>query len=156
MGACFTVLLPLIVEKARPCQHTLIDNELAGGKETILYVDDETSLLEMVRQRLERLGYRVLTARTPGIALEMLRSDPACFDLVISDMTMPQMTGIDVFEEIKAIRQDIPVILTTGHSDLIDRAKAVEMGADGYLEKPFDKNELADLVANALKNRRDP
>ncbi len=153
MGACFTILLPLIAEKARPCQHTLIDNE-TGGTETILYVDDESSLLEMVRQRLERLGYRVSTAKTPKIALEMLRSDPACFDLVISDMTMPQMTGIDVFEEIKAIRQDIPVILTTGHSDLIDRAKAMEMGADGYLEKPFDKNELSDLVVNALKNRR--
>lgn len=104
----------------------------------------------MTRQRLEPLGYNVKAVTSPVEALELLRSDPSRFDLVITDMTMPQMTGDKLVQKILTLRPDMPIILCTGFSAKINGEKAEKIGAAGYLEKPHDQRELALAVRNVL------
>ena len=147
-GATFTILFPLVVEECRP--EIKRSPKMPIGRETILFVDDEESIATIGQRMLERLGYTVETATAPHDALRTFREDPSHFDLVITDMTMPQMTGEALFKEIKRIRNDIPVIITTGYSSLIDEGSAEEMGFAAYLAKPIDTQEVADTIRKAL------
>ena len=100
--------------------------------------------------RLERLGYKVKSTTSPIEALDLLRSEPDQFDLVITDQTMPKMTGENLVKEILNLRPDIPTILCTGFSEKIDERKAKEIGASEYIEKPLDKRDFASKVRNVL------
>ncbi|MBW1796685.1 MAG: response regulator, partial [Deltaproteobacteria bacterium] len=101
---------------------------LPRGNERILFVDDEEPLVRMGQQMLERLGYHV-TARTSSVeALEAFRAQPDRFDLVITDQTMPNMTGVELAKELMRIRPDIPIILITGFSEIVPPEKAKKMG----------------------------
>ena len=123
---------------------------MPGGSERILLVDDEEAIVKMESLMLERLGYRV-TCRTGSLeALEVFRADPYRFDLLITDMTMPDMTGIRLIKKIRGLRADIPVIICTGYSDLIDKEKSAELGIQGYLVKPVMKSDLTPTVRNVL------
>jgi len=116
-------------------------------------VDDEPSLASLGKQMLETLGYAVVT-RTGGVdALELFRQDPAGFDLVITDMTMPHMTGDVLARELTRIRPDLPVILCTGFSHSISEEKAKAFGIREYLMKPLMRQELARIVRNVLDER---
>ena len=144
----FSILFPVAEEEA------VIETEpvekLSTGNERILIVDDEESMAEIGRRRLERLGYRV-EAKTNSIeALELFRADPDQFDLVITDMTMPHITGDKLVKEILKIRPDMPTILCTGFSEKIDEEKAKEIGVRQYIEKPFDRGKLSRLVRKVL------
>jgi len=86
------------------------------GDETILFVDDEISIIKMVKRMFEHLGYKIKTATTPQEALDRFSLNPDHFDLVITDMTMPQMAGVKLSEKLMDIRKDIPIIVCTGHS----------------------------------------
>jgi PAS domain S-box-containing protein len=147
-GATFTILFPVIDE--RPEIEVKIPEEVPLGNETILFVDDEKSIAQMIGQMLKRLGYKVETKLNPVEAIELFKADPEAFDLVITDMTMPQMTGIKLSEKLKEIRPDIPVIISTGHSSLIDEEKAKAMGIDGYVMKPIMKSEIAIAIRKVL------
>jgi len=103
---------------------------------------------------LTRLGYRVETEINPMRALELFKSDPAGFDLVISDMTMPGMTGDKLAKELLAIRPDIPIIICTGYSEKIDRDKARAAAISEYVEKPVDQQEMSELVRKLLDEAR--
>ena len=127
--------------------------ELLGGHERILVVDDEISLATLSQRRLERLGYAVEIRTDPGEALRLVKSDPDRFDLVITDMAMPHMSGGKLAEEILQIRPDIPIILCTGFSDRINEEKAVEMGIQSFLMKPVDMKCLADKVRHLLDEK---
>ncbi len=151
-GTTFTFLFPVIDEK--PEIEVKIPGEVPLGHETILFVDDEKSIVHMTGQVLERLGYKVETKLNPVEALELFKADPEAFDMVITDMTMPQMTGVKLSGKLKAIRPDIPVILCTGHSSLIDEEKAKEMGIDGYVMKPIVKREIAKTIREVLDKRQ--
>jgi CheY-like chemotaxis protein len=147
-GTTFSILFPVAEEEA------VIETEpvekLSTGNERILIVDDEESMAEIGRRRLERLGYRV-EAKTNSIeALELFRADPDQFDLVITDMTMPHITGDKLVKEILKIRPDMPTILCTGFSEKIDEEKAKEIGVRQYIEKPFDRGKLSRLVRKVL------
>jgi len=147
-GTTFSILFPVAEEEA------VIETEpvekLSTGNERILIVDDEESMAEIGRRRLERLGYRV-EAKTNSIeALELFRADPDQFDLVITDMTMPHITGDKLVKEILKIRPDMPTILCTGFSEKIDEEKAKEIGVREYIEKPFDRGKLSRLVRKVL------
>ncbi len=147
-GATFTILFPVVNEE--PEIETETANEVPHGTETILFVDDEESLLAMTRKMLERLGYKVEARMNPVEAFDLFQSNPARFDLVITDMTMPQMTGTDLSKKLLAVRPDIPVIICTGHSSLIDEEKAKELGIIAYVMKPIVTQEIATTIRQAL------
>ena len=120
------------------------------GTERILFVDDEKELVDMVKRILEQLGYHTV-ARTDAIAaLDTFRSVPNNFDLVITDMTMPNMTGDILSKEIKRIRPDIPIILCSGFSPLINKEKAKNLGIKDFLMKPLAINDLAKAIRDVL------
>jgi len=125
---------------------------LPRGSETILLVDDEEYILDMTRELLESLGYTVAT-RTSGVeALRAFQANPRRFDLVVTDQTMPKLTGIDLATKIKALRDDIPVILCSGFSAGIAHRKQGTTSIQKLLNKPVLKHELAAAVRNTLDN----
>ncbi len=124
--------------------------KLPTGNERILFVDDEKSMAEIGRQRLERFGYQVEARTDPMEALEHFRANPDQFDLVITDMTMPHITGDKLVKEILKIRPDMPTILCTGFSEKIDEEKAKEIGICQYIEKPYDRGTLSRLIRKVL------
>jgi PAS domain S-box-containing protein len=147
-GTTFDILLPRI-EEARG-QGEQDPGPLAGGHERILLVDDETILLDMGRQMLEQLGYRVNTEASSLRALRMFQEDPNRFDLIITDMTMPNMTGEKLAREILQIRRDIPVVLCTGYSEGMSAEKAASLGIRTYLMKPLNMRDLSRTIRRAL------
>ncbi len=126
-------------------------SELPGGKESILFVDDEPLLVELNRQRLEKLGYTVTGMTDPSEALAFLKVHSHEIDLIITDMTMPGMTGDKLAERIFEIRPNMPVILCTGYSQKMTDAKARNLDIRKYIEKPIEMAELAGAVRDALK-----
>ena len=108
------------------------------GNERILFVDDEEIIVNSVRNMLQHLGYKVTALMDSREALKLFSEKPSEFDLVITDQTMPIMTGEDLGKELMRIRPDIPVILCTGYSDLISSEKAMAMGFRGFIMKPFN------------------
>ena len=131
-GTTFSIFFPAIEKDA------VIESEptekLPAGNERILFIDDEPSIVNMARQMLERLGYEVVTQMSSIEALELFRSKPDQFDLIITDMTMPSMTGDKLVKEILNIRPNMPTIISTGFSDKIDAKKVKEIGATEYVE----------------------
>jgi len=111
-GATFKIFFPVIDELPEP--KIEVKKDISHGSETILFVDDEESIANMVFKMLKRLGYQVEKQLNPAEALELFKAKPDSFDLVITDMTMPQMTGVNLAEKLKEIRSDIPVIICTG------------------------------------------
>ena len=144
----FHVYLPLILMEEREEKEP--EGPLPTGSERILFIDDEHALIEIGSQMLERLGYEVVTRQGSVEALELFRAEPDRFDLVITDMTMPHMTGDKLARELMKIRPDIPVILCTGHSKLVSEAKAKDMGIRAFVMKPILKRTLAEAVRKAL------
>jgi PAS domain S-box-containing protein len=148
-GTAFHVYLPVIQTQAET-KETQVLTPVEGGKERILLVDDEEQIVRMSQQMLERLGYHV-TARTSSIeTLEAFRAAPNKFDLVITDMTMPNMTGVQLTQKLIEIRSDIPVIICTGFSEKISEHKASIMGICGYVMKPVVRSELAKKIREVL------
>lgn len=147
-GTVFHVFLPAIVPKA-DSQETE-DAPFTGGTERILLVDDERSVLEVSSEILEMLGYDVVARMSGTEALEAFRADPHGFDLVITDFTMPKMTGVELAGKIMNIRPRIPVILCTGFSERIDEQRAGGIGIRAFAIKPLKINEFAGLIRKVL------
>jgi signal transduction histidine kinase/ActR/RegA family two-component response regulator len=150
-GATFTVYLPRHTSAEKTDEPT--SGLVPGGKERILFVDDEELLVEMAERMLDRLGYKVLGKTDSVDALRTFGKDPAAFDLVITDQTMPQMTGAVLAQKLKEIRPDIPLILCTGYSETISQEKAESMGIDGFVMKPLSRNELGETIRRVLDKR---
>jgi PAS domain S-box-containing protein len=149
-GTQVYVYLP-IMEKGRINDRSDPSEPIQGGTERILLVDDEPAIVKMEQQVLERLGYDVSSWAGSMEALDGFKADPHKFDLIISDMTMPNMTGIQLSNEIKAIRPDIPVIICTGFSDQINQENSRELGIQGYVLKPVIQREIAKLIRDVLE-----
>ena len=147
-GTAFTILFPVIDEVSEITTSKTI--AIPHGTENILFVDDEKAITNMMQQILEKLGYHVRTSLNPEEALDLFQSKPDSFDIVITDMTMPQMTGAKFAEKLKEIRSDIPIILCTGHSSLIDEEKANKLGISGYVMKPVSMSKIAEAIRKAL------
>jgi PAS domain S-box-containing protein len=148
-GTTFHVYLP-VIQSQTETRETQDISTVERGKERILVVDDEEQIVQMIQQMLERLGYHV-TARTSSIeTLEAFRAAPDKFDLVITDMTMPNMTGVHLTQKLIEIRPDIPVIICTGFSEKINEHKAKAMGIHGYVMKPVVRSELAKKIREVL------
>ncbi|UCH97402.1 MAG: response regulator, partial [Candidatus Aminicenantes bacterium] len=124
-----------------------------GGSERILFVDDESSLAEMGKMMLEKLGYNV-TVRTSSVeALEVFRRAPNKFDLVITDQTMPNMTGTQLNRELLRIRPDIPVILSTGFSESVNKENFKALGIRAFVMKPIVKSDIAKIIRKVLEEK---
>jgi PAS domain S-box-containing protein len=151
-GTHFHVYLPL-AEAVKKQQATNVEAPIQGGTEQILFVDDEEAILSMGKRMLERLGYQV-TSRTSSIeALEAFRDSPDKFDLVITDMTMPNMSGDKLSVKLTKIRPDIPVLLCTGFSETMSEEKAASIGIKGFLLKPIVMKDLAQKIREVLDNK---
>ena len=150
-GTTFSILFPAVDKDAVVDIET--DEEPPGGNERILFIDDEESLVEIGRIRLERLGYKVDTMTSPIEALNLFRIKPEQYDLIITDMAMPQMTGDKLIKEILTVRPDMPIILCTGFSEKIDEESAKKMGIRQYIEKPLDKQNLAVTIRQVLDEK---
>ncbi len=148
-GATFTILLPGINED-RGEKNREDKNPAFAGKR-ILFIDDEIQITRIATRILESLGYVIDPRTDPREALELFREKPESYDLVVTDMSMPQMNALMLFKEVRKIRSDIPVILSSGHNPLIDEKRAEETGFSAYILKPFTRAELAASVLNAFK-----
>ncbi|MCD4677960.1 MAG: response regulator [Desulfobacula sp.] len=149
MGTQFQVYLPAIKTKAEPAsvQHEL---PVQKGSERVLLVDDENAIIQMEKQMLEKLGYNV-TSRTSSLdALEAFKTNPYNFDIVITDLIMPNMTGERLAEELLKIRTDIPILLCTGFSQGIDEEKAASIGIKGLLLKPIIIADMSGMIRKVL------
>ena len=111
-----------------------------------MFIDDEPELVALGRDMLEHLGYQVVTKNNGMDALKEFREKPNHFDVVVTDMTMPKMTGERLSQEIISIRSDIPIILCTGFSEQITEQKAKAIGIKAFLMKPLTLNRLAKTV----------
>jgi PAS domain S-box-containing protein len=147
-GTRFDICFPLT---DAPLKRILQDESPATkGKGRVLLVDDEPYLLDVEKEMLTRLGYASTTMSDPTEALKLFGQQPMRYDLVITDMTMPKMTGDKLAREIMQIRSDIPIILCTGYSELVSPEQAATMGIKGYLTKPFSMGPLSDLIGILL------
>jgi signal transduction histidine kinase len=150
-GSTFTVYLP---KAARMASHEpASDGDCPGGSERILFVDDEETLTEMGKELLEELGYRVKTCCGPAEALELIRVDAGGFDLIITDQTMPHMTGMELSKKILDLAGDVPIILCTGFSHLVDAEQAKAAGIGAFVMKPLTKGEIATTVRKVLDKK---
>ena len=148
-GTTFNVYLP-IMAKAEKTVSIEGKEEFPTGHERILLIDDEEAIAKLERQMLERLGYKVTMRVNSLEALEVFKAKPNSFDLVISDMTMPNMTGDQLGRELIKIRQDIPIIICTGFSERLNQENAASIGVKGFLMKPIVKAEMARMVRKVL------
>jgi CheY-like chemotaxis protein len=151
-GTVFRVCLP-VVEEPAPQKAGSVDM-IPVGTERILFVDDEIMLAEMGRTMLERLGYSVTIETSSSRALAAFTSRPDDFDLVITDQTMPGMTGIDLCGGLRKIRADIPIILCTGYSSIISEEQARNRGIQGFVRKPLARKEFATLIRKVLDHNK--
>ena len=126
------------------------DDALPTGSERILFVDDEEALVEMGEDILAELGYEVTSRMSSREALALFKVDPSRFDLIITDQTMPEMTGIELAREVLAIRADMPIIMCTGFSQLVDADKAKAAGIKAFAMKPLTKREIARTIRKVL------
>ena len=150
-GAVFSVLLPLAGKK--PESENEKQDQIPAAHEKILFVDDEPSICSMAEKMLKRLGYGVEVRLDPIKALDLLRSKPDDFDLLITDMSMPEMTGIQLCKKIKEIPCDIPIIICTGDRALIDEEKAGNLGVAGYIPKPASMAETVEIIREILAQK---
>lgn len=150
-GTTFCLFFQVIEKEA--VEEIETEEELPVGNESILFVDDEASMVYVGRYRLERLGYKIESMTSSVEALEAFHVNPDQFDLVITDMTMPEMTGDQLVKEILKVRPDMPTILCTGFSEKIDEDKAKEIGIRQYIEKPINRRDLAFMVRKVLDEK---
>lgn len=147
-GSVFTILLPLTGQTVTG--ETRVKEMSSPRAERILFVDDEEPITIMIETVLTRMGYQVQATTNPAEALELFKLNPGGFDLVITDMTMPQMTGVQLSERLIDIRKDIPVIICTGHSSTIDIEKTKDLGVSAHITKPVAQQELAEVIRRVL------
>jgi PAS domain S-box-containing protein len=152
-GTSFNVFLPII-------ESGILDEKkeeklISGGNEQILFIDDELSLVEIGKKQLETLGYKVVAKTNALEALEIFRTDSEKFDLVITDMTMPKITGDKLARELISIKKNICILLCTGFSSGMTKKKARKMGIKGFLLKPVSRFEMAQMVRKLLDEAKE-
>jgi signal transduction histidine kinase len=148
-GATFRVRLPR-VDSELDLAVEPIATELAGGSEGILLVDDEQQLVNLGVEVLQDLGYQVVGTSDPCQALEELRREPHRFDVVITDMSMPKLSGLALTREIRRIRPDVPVILTTGYLEESFAEMVKVHGISDLLKKPFSVHDISQMIRKVL------
>ena len=153
-GTTFHLYFPVALEQTKQTRPTR-PRCFTGGSEHILVVDDEKAIAWMLKEMLERIGYSVTVCTDSRKALGMVTDDPDIFDLVITDMTMPELTGDRLATRLIEIRSDLPVILMTGHSERINEHRARKLGIQTFLMKPFERDHVNHAIRTALGGEDD-
>jgi CheY-like chemotaxis protein len=148
-GTTFDIYIPETEFRKEAAQPRAQTPSLTGT-ERILFIDDEQILVNVAKEMLENLGYRVATETSSIKALDLFKQHPDQFDLVISDIVMPGMTGDKLAQELLNIRHDIPIILCTGFSENITEEKAKRTGIQEFIMKPLEADELAKTIRKVL------
>jgi len=148
-GSTFTVLLPRL-EQETERESEIIDGSLPTGNERVMFVDDEDPMVKAGEQMLTQLGYQVEVKTSALEALAAFREQSDRYDLVMTDMSMPNMTGDNLAKAMMRVRPDIPVIICTGFSHQIDEEKALAMGIRAFVMKPFVVKEIAETIRKVL------
>lgn len=149
-GTCFDVWLPVTQQKDPTNDAETVFDDLPSGSEHILYVDDEELVTTLYEELLQHLGYHVTATTSSMKAWQLFEAHPSEFDLVITDLTMPQMTGDVLSQKILQLRPDTPIILCTGYSDRLNKGQAAGMGIREYLLKPLVIHQLAHTIREVL------
>jgi CheY-like chemotaxis protein len=154
-GSRFRLLFPVAEGRASvPLQQDpKVTSIRQGIGEHILLVDDEQSVANFMRVLLERRGYKVTVCTNSRDALILFQENPADFDIVITDQTMPHMTGVELADEMMAVRPDAPVIICSGYSEFVNEESAIEMGFRGFLEKPINSDKLFAMLDGIIDRR---
>jgi CheY-like chemotaxis protein len=152
-GTTVNVYLSLPHTKSETVSHVSTEAHIPLGNETILLVDDEEDVLEMMHLMLERLGYRVFPKTSSIETLEEFRREPEKFDLVITDQTMPKMTGMELIQKLMRIRPDIPIILCTGFNEKITEDNTKSLGIGALIRKPVRVKEVALKIREVLNRK---
>lgn len=152
-GTTFTLYLPASEKKA--VQEKAMPAEMSSGTGTILLIDDEKMILDVGCELLEELGYTVLPALSGREALEIFQKNSTKIDLVIMDMIMPGMSGGETFDRLRNINQNIKVLLSSGYSLNGQATKILRRGCDGFIQKPFDLNQLAVKIGSIIGSGHD-
>ncbi len=148
-GSAFDVYIPEAM--AAPKQAIALQQDIAKGKGRILLVDDERMIIEVGTKMLTQLGYSVTGKDNPLEALDLFLSDPHAFDLIITDYTMPHLTGLDLAKEVLKTKADMPIILATGFSEKVTSKSAGSMGIRKFIMKPFNHRELSTVISEILR-----
>ena len=154
-GCTFTVLLPVLEYRENMASAAVDFIKLPTGSEHLLLVDDENEIAELNRSVLEKLGYRVTICTDGALALKLLERNPQQFDLVLTDMNMPKLSGDRLAQAILKLNPEMPIILGTGYSDLISREEAQAIGIKGFYYKPLSIDRLVRLIRKVLNESRD-
>jgi CheY-like chemotaxis protein len=149
----FEVFFPCLRERRKVGRKTRLAQEIPCGTERILLVDDEIALADVGTQVLEHLGYQVVGKSNAIEALETFSQEPHLFDLVISDLTMPHMTGFQLAGKIKQIKSDTPIILCSGFTSNATKKQIRNSGVSDFITKPINKKELALVVRKVLDGK---
>ena len=153
-GTAFYVYLPRtdLDKVAKKTAENTVTPPAPTGAENVLFVDDEPELVDLGRKFLEHLGYQVVTKNNGNDALREFSKKPNHFDVVVTDMTMPKMTGEKLAQELISIRPEIPIILCTGFNEQINEKKAKKIGVKAFLMKPLTLNRLAKTVREVMED----
>ena len=148
-GSTFKVFFPWVKEEVVK-EKIDKDEGVPTGTERILYIDDEEMLVDVGKVMLEGLGYSVTTEKDSYNALCLFQHDPARFDLVITDQTMPNIPGLELAERLLRIKPDVPIVLCTGYSGTVDESKAKKVGVREFLLKPIKRKVIAQVIRKVL------
>jgi PAS domain S-box-containing protein len=151
VGTTFHVYLPRAETGAHPELGPV--EAVRGGREHILVVDDEEALVRLVERALRQLGYEVTAMTSPIEALDAFRAQPDSFDLLITDQTMPKLTGIELVRDVRRIRPDLPIVVATGHAGETIKEQLAQAGVTAILSKPAKLPEIGRIVRTALDKK---
>jgi CheY-like chemotaxis protein len=149
-GTVIRVYLPAHTVLTQKPDETAVNKTSFGNQETILVVDDEPQIAHVLQLMLESIGYRVVAHTSSRAALQVFEASPGDFDMVITDMTMPELTGEELARAIRQIEPDIPVIMCTGFNENMNEDRARQLGIRRLVYKPIVRSTLAEIVRNAL------
>ena len=152
-GTAFRIYLPALLER-RPSDERPRAKTIEGQGEHVLCIDDEPALVELLRDQLMTLGYRVTAHRSPVAALSDFRARPQDFDVLLTDLTMPAMSGADLAEEIVKVRPDLPIVITTGYGHVMTEERSKGLGLRPLLYKPFTMATLGEAIQDALASAK--
>ena len=148
LGTTFSIYLPASVKQATGKDKKI--GQVLKGTETVLFVDDEDMIIQVGREILETLGYQVLLARNGKEAIEVYKANKDKIDVVILDMIMPDISGGETYDLLKAINPQIKVLLSSGYSRDGQAQEILERGCNGFIQKPFDIKRLASKIRKIL------
>ena len=151
-GTTFTIYLPASAKKIEPVIETAAPTVVTGNG-TILLIDDEKMIIDVGQELLQELGYDVLTARSGQDAIEIYHQEGARIDLVIMDLIMPGMSGSETYDRLKELNNHVKVLLSSGYSINGQAAKILERGCDGFIQKPFNLNQLSEKIQGIIAKK---